>query len=87
MSINYKEVVPLVSPVMVIAKDGLVYVLQDNDRIIINQTEVEQLSESIMKAGAACIRIGTPFPPAASREELTKQKSTVSGDAVTQEIQ
>ena len=87
MSIDYKEVVPLVSPVLVIARAGIVFIKQGTDTVIVNPSEVERLSESIMKAGAACIRIGTPFPPAASREELTKIKSTVSGDAVTQEIQ
>ena len=52
----YKEVLDLIEPVMVLARNGCVFIKQDNSTIILSDTAVEKLSESIMKAGAASIR-------------------------------
>jgi hypothetical protein len=52
----YKEVVDLVTPVMVLARGGIVYIRQENQTILLSDTAVEQLSETLMKAGAASIR-------------------------------
>ena len=54
---DYKEVVDIVpQTVMVLAKEGCVFIKQDCETIIISSRDAERLSESIMKAGAASIR-------------------------------